>query len=65
MGTTFSFFRVPKTTLQYCAAVAAFKELVLGDAKVEVFLTDDDTSLKTALSQHFPEVPPASLRVAC
>jgi MULE transposase-like protein len=50
-------FRVPKTTLQYCAAVAAFKELVLGDAKVEVFLTNDDTSLKTALPQHFPEVP--------
>jgi len=60
VGTTFSLafcFLSSENDLQYCAAVAAFKELVLGDAKVEVFLTDDDTNLKTALSQHFPEVP--------
>ena len=30
---------------------------MLGDVKVEIFLTNDETSLKTAFSQQFPEVP--------
>lgn len=34
---------------------------MLGDVKVEIFLTDDETSLKTALSGSSP----AFLRVAC
>ena len=31
-------------------AVSQFKDLVMGDARVEVFLTDDDTSLRNALA---------------
>ena len=34
----------------YSHAVKAFNTLVMGDAKIEVFLTDDDSSLKAALS---------------
>jgi hypothetical protein len=39
----------------YSRAVKAFKTLVMGDAKIEVFLTDDDSSLKAALSLYYPD----------
>lgn len=35
----------------YQRTVASFKSLIMGEAKIEVFLTDDDTSLKSALSE--------------
>jgi hypothetical protein len=38
-------------------AVSQFKDLVMGDARVEVFLTDDDTSLKNALAVFYPNTP--------
>jgi MULE transposase domain/FAR1 DNA-binding domain len=41
----------------YRKAIHAFKDLVMGDIKVEAFLTDDETALKTALSSIFPGVP--------
>ncbi len=37
--------------------MAAFKELVLGDAKVQVFLTDDENALKKGLDVFYPGVP--------
>jgi len=39
----------------YSRAVKAFKTLVIGDAKIEVFLTDDDSSLKAALSLYYSD----------
>ena len=39
----------------YSRAVKAFKTLVMGDAKIEVFLTDDDSLLKAALSLYYPD----------
>ena len=38
----------------YNRAINAFKALVMGDAKIEVFLTDDN-SLKAALSLYNPD----------
>ena len=39
----------------YSRAVKAFKTLVISNAKIEVFLTDDDSSLKAALSLYYPD----------
>lgn len=41
----------------YRKAIQAFKDLVMGEIKIEVFLTDDEAALKTALSVIFPGVP--------
>jgi hypothetical protein len=41
----------------YDLAVKAFKEKLLGNAPVEVFLTDDETNLKSTLKEHFPDIP--------
>jgi MULE transposase domain len=41
----------------YNRAIRAFKTLVIGNAKIEVFLTDDDSSLKSALSLYYPDTP--------
>jgi transposase-like protein len=41
----------------YRWAVDALKELVLSEAKVQVFLSDDETALKNALRVYWPEVP--------
>jgi hypothetical protein len=41
----------------YRKAIHAFKDLVMGDIKIEVFLTDDEIALKTALSAIFPGIP--------
>jgi hypothetical protein len=38
----------------YKRTIKAFKTLVMGDAEIEVFLTDDD-SLKAALSLCYPD----------
>jgi len=59
-GETFSIafcFVSAENDLQYHTAIAAFKALVIGDTKVEVFLTDDEVALKNALSAVFPTVP--------
>jgi MULE transposase domain/FAR1 DNA-binding domain len=60
IGTTFSIafcFVSGETDMSYHAAVAAFKQDVIGDAKIEAFLTDDEKCLKNALTTHFPAVP--------
>jgi MULE transposase domain len=41
----------------YNLAIKAFKEKVLGDTPVEVFLTDDKSNLKSALREYFPDIP--------
>ena len=41
----------------YRKAIQGFKDLVMGDIKIEVFLTDDEAALKTALSVIFLGVP--------
>ncbi|MGA9509007.1 MAG: hypothetical protein WBV55_10340 [Candidatus Sulfotelmatobacter sp.] len=59
-GQTFSIafcFVSAENDLQYHTAIAAFKTLVIGEAKVEVFLTDDEAALKNALAAVFPTVP--------
>ena len=47
-----------ETKQVYRKAVQTFKELVIGNTvKVEVFLTDDEISLKSSLQVFFPGVP--------
>jgi len=41
----------------YRRAVSMFRQLIIGSVKIEVFLTDDDTSLKNALSAFYPSTP--------
>ncbi len=41
----------------YLLACRAFRELIMGDARIEVFLTDDETALKNALKAVYPTVP--------
>jgi hypothetical protein len=41
----------------YRITVSQFKDLVMGAARVEVFLTDDDTSLRNALAVFYPDTP--------
>ena len=41
----------------YLVACRAFRELVMGDARIEVLLTDDETALKNALIAVYPTVP--------
>ena len=50
-------FVAAETEDMYLAAIEAFQDLVLGDCKTEVFLTDDEGTLKTALSHYYPDVP--------
>jgi hypothetical protein len=42
-------FVATETETMYRIAVSQFKGLIIGAAKVEIFLTDDDTSLRNAL----------------
>lgn len=49
-------FVTAETEGMYIAAVNAFKDLVLGDYKTQVFLTNDAGMLKSALSRYFPQV---------
>ncbi len=60
IGTTTSVamcFVADETEQTYHWAISAFKELVMGDAKVQVFLTDDENALKNALEALYPRVP--------
>jgi hypothetical protein len=60
INTTFSIafcFLSAEDEGMYDLAVKAFKEKVLGNAPVEVFLTDDETNLKSTLKEHFPDIP--------
>ncbi len=41
----------------YLIACRAFRELIIGDARIEVLLTDDETALKNALTAVYPTVP--------
>jgi MULE transposase domain len=41
----------------YNLAVSTFRELVMGDARVEVILTDDEDALRNALDVVYPDVP--------
>ena len=41
----------------YLLACRAFRELIMGDARIEVFLTDDETALKNALKAIYPTIP--------
>jgi hypothetical protein len=50
-------FVASESEAMYRIAVSQFKDLVMGDARVEVFLTDDDTSLKNALAVFYPDTP--------
>lgn len=40
----------------YNLAVSTFRELVMGDAHIEVFLTDDEDALRNAISEVYPGV---------
>ena len=42
---------------QYRVALHAFKELVMGDIKIEVFLTDQEDALINAIAGVFPTTP--------
>ncbi len=50
-------FVANETQLMYHLAVSTFRELVIGDTHVEVFLTDDEDTLRNALSEVYPGVP--------
>ena len=50
-------FIASESETMYRIAVSQFKDLVMGDARVEVFLTDDDTSLRNALAVFYPHTP--------
>ena len=50
-------FVASESETMYRIAVSQFKDLVMGDARVEVFLTDDDTSLRNALAVFYPNTP--------
>ena len=41
----------------YYQAVSTFRELVLGNTHIKVFLTDDEDALRSALSNVYPDVP--------
>jgi len=41
----------------YLLACRAFRELIMGDARIKVFLTDDETALKNALKAIYPTIP--------
>ena len=41
----------------YLITCRAFRELVMGDARIKVLLTDDKTALKNALIAVYPTVP--------
>ena len=60
INTTFSIafcFLSAENEGMYDLGVKAFKEKVLGNAPVEVFLTDDETNLRSTLKEHFPDIP--------
>jgi hypothetical protein len=40
----------------YTLAVSTFRELVMGDAHIEVFLTDDEDALRNAISEVYPGI---------
>ena len=40
----------------YLVACRAFRELIMGDARIEVLLIDDETALKNALIAIYPMV---------
>ena len=40
----------------YLITYRAFRELIMGDARVEVLLTDDETALKNALTAVYPTI---------
>ena len=41
----------------YNLAISTLRELVMGDAHIEVFLTDDEDALRNAISEVYPGVP--------
>lgn len=50
-------FMAAENEMMYRRAIADFKNLVIGEAKIEVILTDDEDALKNALSFIYPIVP--------
>src|SRR6266513_2341047 len=50
-------FIMNKEEPSYLIACRAFRELVMGDARIEVLLIDDETALKNALTAIYPTVP--------
>ena len=50
-------FVASETEAMYRLAVATFRELVIGDAHVEVLLTNDEDALKNTLSSIYPDTP--------
>jgi len=60
LGTSFSIawcFMGGETAIQYASACRKFRELVMGQTKISVILTDDETALKEGLAIAFPHVP--------
>ncbi|KAI9917081.1 hypothetical protein PsorP6_016852 [Peronosclerospora sorghi] len=60
IGKTFRiamFFVASKSEPMYLLSVAKFRELVLGNLRKEVILTDTDLSLKNAPTTVYPDVP--------
>ena len=50
-------FIMNKEEPSYLITYRAFRELVMGDARIKVLLTDDETALKNALTAVYPTVP--------
>jgi hypothetical protein len=50
-------FVAVETEVMYQRAVVSFKKLIMGETKIEVFLTGGDTSLKNALSEVYAGIP--------
>jgi len=50
-------FIANKNEQSYYQAVSTFRELVLGNAHIKVFLTDNEDALRSALSNIYPDVP--------
>ena len=62
LGTSFSSafcFMAAENEIQYAKAIASFIRAIYGtssDVKIKVFLTDDESELKKALSRQLPEI---------
>ena len=49
-------FIANKNEQSYYQAVSTFRELVLGNAHIKVFLTDNEDALRSALSNIYPDI---------
>ncbi|SRR6266480_2121729 len=50
-------FIINKEEPSYLITYRAFRELVIGDTRIKVLLTDDKTALKNALTAVYPIIP--------